>query len=58
MLTDLQKIFSGRFLTKFVVTRILKIPLPLPHVATLPTETLLSAKQAINDKLQGTVATY
>jgi len=27
-------------------------------VATLPCETLMSAKQAINDKLQGSVATY
>jgi len=33
----------------------------LPHlayVATLPRETLTSAKQAINDKSQGSVATY
>jgi len=28
------------------------------HVATLPCETLMSAKQAINDKLQGSVGTY
>jgi len=28
------------------------------YVATLPCETLMSAKQAINDKLQGSVATY
>jgi len=28
------------------------------YVATLSSETLLSAKQAINDKLQGSVATY
>jgi len=28
------------------------------YVATLPRETLMSAKQAINDKLQGSVATY
>jgi len=28
------------------------------YVATLPCETLTSAKQAINDKLQGSVATY
>jgi len=31
-----------------------KIPLHLAYVATLPCETLMSAKQAINDKLQGT----
>ena len=30
----------------------------IAYVATLPCETLLSAKQAINDKLQGGVATY
>jgi len=28
------------------------------YVATLRRETLMSAKQAINDKLQGSVATY
>jgi len=28
------------------------------YVATLPCETLMSAKEAINDKLQGSVATY
>jgi len=28
------------------------------HVATLPCEILMSEKQAINDKLQGSVATY
>jgi len=35
-----------------------KISLHLAYVATLPCETLMSAKQAINDKLQGSVATY
>jgi len=30
----------------------------LAYVATLPCETLMSAKQAINNKLQGSVATY
>jgi len=30
----------------------------LAYVAALPCETLMSAKQAINDKLQGNVATY
>ena len=28
------------------------------YVATLPCESLMSAKQAINDKLQGSVARY
>jgi len=50
--------FTGRFLGKFVVKWILKIPAHLAFVATLPCETLMSAEQAINDKLQGTVATY
>jgi len=36
----------------------LNIPPHLAYVATLPCETLMSAKQAINDKLQGSVATY
>ena len=31
---------------------------PLPYAATLPCATLLSAKQAIKDKLQGSVAIY
>jgi len=35
-----------------------EIPPHLAYVATLPCETLTSAKQAINDKLQGSVATY
>ena len=36
----------------------LNIPPHLAYVATLPCETLMSAKQAINDELQGSVATY
>jgi len=35
-----------------------KIPPHFAYVATLPRETLMSAKQAINDKLKGSVATY
>jgi len=50
--------FTGRFVGKFVAKRILKIPPHLARVATLPRETLMSAKQAINDKLQGSVAVY
>ena len=53
-----EPIFTGRFIGKFVVKWILKIPPHLACVATLPCETLLSAKQAINVKLQGSVATY
>ena len=51
--------FTGRFLSKFAVKWILNIPPHLAYVATLPCETLMSAKQkAINDKLQGSLATY
>ena len=52
------KKFTGRFLSKFAVKLILKIPPYLTYVAKLPCETLMSAKQAINDKLQGSVAAY
>jgi len=37
---------------------IVKIPPHLACVAALPCETSVSAKQAISDKLQGSVATY
>jgi len=50
--------FTGRFLGKFAVKWISKIPPDLACVATLPCETLMSAKQAINDKLPYSVATY
>jgi len=37
----------------------INIPIaPCTNVATLPRETLMSAKLAINDKLQASVATY
>jgi len=36
----------------------LKIPPHLTYVATLPRKTLILAKQALNDKLQGSVAAY
>ena len=36
----------------------IKIPPHLAYVVTLPCETLMSAEQAVNDKLQGSVATY
>jgi len=35
-----------------------KTPTSLAYVATLPCETLMSAKQALNDKLLDNVATY
>jgi len=50
--------FTGRYLGKFAVKRISKIPPHLAYVATLPCETLMSAKQAINDKWQGSVTTH
>ena len=50
------KNFTGRFPGKCAVKWVLKIPPHLAYVATLPCETLMSAKQAINDKLQGNVA--
>jgi len=50
--------FTERVLRKFAIKWILKIPSHLAYVATLPCETSMSAKQAINDKLQGSVATY
>jgi len=53
-----QFFFTGRFLSKFAVICILNIPSHLAYVATLPCETLMSPKQAIDDKLQGSVATY
>jgi len=50
--------FTRRFLDKFAVKYILEIPPHLAYVATLPCGTLMSAKQATNDKLQGSVAAY
>jgi len=54
ILTDLLNFF----LCKFAVKCVTKIPPHLVYVATLPCEILMSAKQAINDKLQGSVAAY
>ena len=54
-LNRFKKNFIRRFLGKFVVKWVLKIPSHHAYVATLPCETLMSAKQAINDKLQGSV---
>ena len=53
----LLKSIAGRFLGQFAVKWILKVSPHLAYVATLPCETFMSAKQAINDKLQGSVAT-
>ena len=49
--------FTGRFFGKVDVNWILIISPYLAYVATLPCETLMSAKHAINYKLQGSVAT-
>jgi len=43
-LNRLKKIFTGRFLGKFAVKWILKIPPHLAYVATLPCETLNVSK--------------
>ena len=58
ILSNLNRFFTSIFPGKFAVKWISKIPTHLAFVATLPCETLMSAKQAINDKLQGSVATY
>jgi len=58
ILNQFKKFFTGRFHGKLAVKWISKIPMHLAYVATLPCETLMSAKEAINDKLQGSVATY
>ena len=50
--------FTGRFLGRFAVRWILKIPLHLAYVAARPCETLMSGKEAITHKLQGSVATH
>jgi len=52
------KKLTGKFLCKVVVKWVLKLPSHPACVATLPCETLMSAKQAINDKLQNSVAAY
>jgi len=57
-LNRFQKKFTKRLLGKFAVQWILKIQPHLTYVATLPCKTLMPAKQAINDKLQSSVATY
>ena len=54
-LNRFKKKIIGRFLGKFAVKWILKIPPHFACVATLLRETLMSAKQTINDKLQGSV---
>jgi len=54
----LSNFFTARFFSKFAFKWIVNIPPHLSYVVTLPCETLMSAKQAINDKFQGSVATY
>jgi len=46
------------FFGKFVVKWIFKMTPHLAYVATLPRETLMSPKQAVHDKLQGSAAAY
>jgi len=49
----IKKNFTVRLLAKFAVKWILKIPVHFAYI--LPSETLMSAKQSINDKLQDSV---
>jgi len=60
ILSNLNRVkkITGRFLRKFAVKWILTPPPHLAYVATLPRETLTPLKQAINYKLQCSVATY
>jgi len=50
--------FTERFHGKFAVKSLLTIPPLLAYFATLPCETLMSENKQINNKLQGSVATY
>jgi len=52
------KFFTGRFFCKLAIKCFLKISPHLAYVATLPCETFMSKKQAINDKSPGSAATY
>jgi len=52
-MTDLKKNSLEDSLVNFVIRCLLKIPPHLAYVATLPCETLMLAKQAVNNKLQG-----
>ena len=58
IITGLKIVSTGWFPCKFAVKWTFKIPPLFAYVATLRCETLVSAKQAINDKFQGSVATY
>ena len=48
-------VFTDRLSNKLFLIWLLTTPSHLKYVATLPCETLMSPKQAINDKLQGFV---
>ena len=60
LLATLSNIFFKISLADSAINLIylLTTPLHLKYVATLPCETLMSAKQALNDKLQYSVAAY
>ena len=53
-----KKFFTRRLSNKPFLIWLLTTPPHLKYVVTLPGETLMSAKQAINDKLQGSIAVY
>jgi len=58
MLNRFQKIFTKDSWVNLQLKWKSKIQLHHAHLVTLPSETSMSAKQAINDKLQGSAATY
>jgi len=58
ILSNLNRFKRFFSLKNSLVNLLLKLPLHLAYVAILHCEILVSTKQAINDKLQGNVATY
>ena len=60
ILTNLNRLktFYWKIPDKVAVKWILKTPPHLAYVATLPCETLMSAKQTLNDKLQSNIAAH
>jgi len=58
ILSNLNRFTNFFSLEDSLVNLQLKSPPHLTYVVTLPCETLMSAKQAIDEKLQGSVAAY
>ena len=59
ILTDLKKTLLEDYLDNLQLNGypVLKVPPHVAYVARLPCETSMSAKQAINNKLRGRIAT-